>query len=207
MTTKVTLALYETENDKTTKGISALRKEKLLLLVFILYSFRNYMTKRKNVMHIGKWAALLTIFWLLLSGYIQPLLLSFGAISVIIVLIVLSRMDAVDKEPISMNLGFRMIRYLTWLMGQIVISSVEVTQSVWGSTEKLSPSLAKIPAKDLPKKAHVLYANSITLTPGTLSVDLEDDEITVHALHQSSIDALREGEIEQKISRIWGDEQ
>lgn len=155
-------------------------------------------------MRIGKWAALLSLFWMLLSGYIQPLLLSFGAVSVVIVLIVLKRMDDVDKEPINISSGLRMFRYLTWLVGQIIISSVEVTKLVWGPTNKLSPTLAKISAKNSPKKAHVLYANSITLTPGTLSVDLENDEITVHALHKSSIDELKKGEIEQKITNIWG---
>jgi len=50
----------------------------------------------------------------------------------------------------------------------------------------------------------VLYANSITLTPGTLSVDLDENELTVHALQKSSIDELKEGGMEKKISSIWG---
>lgn len=158
-------------------------------------------------MHIAKWAVLLSGFWLLLSGYIQPLLLTFGVVSVAIVLIVLKRMDAVDQEPIYISYGHRIIRYLIWLFGQIIISAIHVTKLIWGSNDKLSPSLAKISADKVLPHNRVLYANSITLTPGTLSVDLEDGTITVHALQEASITELQEGKMEQKITSIWGKNQ
>lgn len=156
-------------------------------------------------MHIGKWATLLGAFWLLLSGYIQPLLLSFGAVSVAIVLLILKRMDAVDGEPRYVSTGLSMTRYLFWLLGQIVQSAIHVTKMVWGSPKKLSPTLAKVQVKKIPPKCRVLYANSVTLTPGTLCVDLENDEMTVHALQKASIDELEEGDMERKIIGIWGE--
>ena len=156
-------------------------------------------------MHIIKWTVLLSIFWLLLSGFIQPLLLSFGIVSVAIVLLVLKRMDAVDQEPKLLNTDFRSIRYFSWLLGQIVSSSVYVTKLIWGSSDKISPALAKIPATNIPPNRRVLYANSITLTPGTLSVDIENGEVTVHALQRSSIEELEQGDMERKITSIWGE--
>ena len=156
-------------------------------------------------MHITKWAILLSAFWLLLSGYIQPLLLSFGAVSVILVLFVLKRMDEVDQERQEIGTGIRLIRYLPWLIGQIISSSIHVTKLIWSSPKELSPSLAKINAENVPAKRRALYANSITLTPGTLSVDLVDGEVTVHALRQSSIEALEKGIMEKKITGIWGE--
>lgn len=156
-------------------------------------------------MHIGKWATVLAVFWLLLSGYIQPLLLSFGAISVAIVIVVLKRMDAVDEEPKQISLGFRPVQYTIWLLGEIIKSAVHVTKLIWGSPDKVSPALAKIPAHNIPPNKRVLYANSITLTPGTLSVDLEDGEVTVHALQEESIQELQQGSMEQKITGIWGE--
>ncbi len=155
-------------------------------------------------MHLAKWALALSVFWLLLSGYLQPLLLSFGAISIALVLVVLKRMDAVDNEPRLLSSGQRILRYIAWLLGQIAISSLHVTKLVWGSTNDLSPCLAKIPAKNIPPKKRVLYANSITLTPGTLSVDLDKDHVTVHALQESSIVELQQGGMENKIIGIWG---
>ncbi len=156
-------------------------------------------------MHIVKWAAVLAIFWLLLSGFIEPLLLSFGVISVVAVLVVLKRMDEVEHESSQISTSLRLIRYLPWLIGQIISSSIHVTKLIWGSPDKVSPAIAKISSKDVPLSSRVLYANSITLTPGTLSVDLEEDEITVHALHKSSIDELKQGEMERKIAGIWGE--
>lgn len=150
-------------------------------------------------MHYSKWALLLSVFWLLLSGFIQPLLLSFGAISVIVVMIVLKRMDAVDKEPKSVSLNFNSFRYFFWLIGQIFLSSTHVTKLIWGKPDQVAPALSKIQIHSLPDDKKVLYANSITLTPGTLSVDLQGEEITVHALQAASIESLKQGEMESKI--------
>lgn len=156
-------------------------------------------------MHIVKWAVVLSIFWLLLSGFIEPLLLSFGAISVVIVLFILKRMDKVENEPGQIGTSIRLIRYTPWLIGQVFSSAIHVTKLIWGSPDKVSPAIAKINAKDVPASSRVLYANSITLTPGTLSVDLDENEVTVHALHRSSIDELKEGQMEKKITGIWGE--
>jgi len=156
-------------------------------------------------MHIAKWAILLSTFWLLLSGYIQPILLGFGAISVLVVLFVLKRMDDVDQEKQEIGTGLRLVKYTPWLIWQIIRSSLQVTKLIWGSPDKVSPSLAKISAKNIPPHRRALYANSITLTPGTLSVDLVDDEITVHALQKSSIDELEQKAMEKKITGIWGE--
>lgn len=155
-------------------------------------------------MHIGKWAILLSIFWLLLSGYIQLLLLSFGLVSVFIVLVLLKRMDDVDKEPKQMGVNFKMLQYVPWLILQIVKSSIDVTKLIWGRSDNVTPALAKIESQNVPTESQVLYANSITLTPGTLSVDMDESVITVHALNKASIDDLKKGEMEQKITGIWG---
>ncbi|WP_432473394.1 Na+/H+ antiporter subunit E [Amphritea sp. HPY] len=155
-------------------------------------------------MHIIKWAVVLSIFWLLLSGFIEPLLLSFGALSVVVVLFILKRMDEVENESRQIGTSLRLIRYMPWLIGQIFSSGIHVTKLIWGSPDKVSPAIAKINAKDVPISSRVLYANSITLTPGTLSVDLEEGEVTVHALQKSSLEELEEGYMEQKITGIWG---
>ncbi|QBY04073.1 cation transporter [Thalassotalea sp. HSM 43] len=155
-------------------------------------------------MYLTKWAILLSMFWLLLSGYIQPLMLGFGAASVAVVLVILKRMDDIDKEPLQNGTGLQIIRYLPFLIGQIIRSSLQVTQLIWRSPVTLTPALAKVKTKHVPRHKRVLYANSITLTPGTLAVDLVNDELTVHALQESSIDELAEGEMEKKIASIWG---
>lgn len=161
-------------------------------------------------MHIGLWAVVLSLFWLLLSGYIQPLLLSFGVISVFLVLLVIKRMDDVDQEVRQLSFSLSIFRYIPWLLKEIMASSFHVTKLIWGSPKNLSPTLAKIPLNNIPQEKQVLYANSITLTPGTLSLDINKHEITVHALEAASIDELKEGAMENKIASLWpkkGDEK
>lgn len=154
-------------------------------------------------MHIGLWVVVLSLFWLLLSGYLQPLLLSFGAISVFLVVWVVKRMDDVDQELKQLGFGFSIFRYIPWLLKEIITSSINVTKVIWGSPQDLSPTLAKIPLNNIPREKRVLYANSITLTPGTLSLDVDKNEITVHALQASSIDQLKAGSMENMIAGLW----
>lgn len=167
------------------------------------------MTSHKNTvrryMHTIKWVVSLSVFWLLLSGFLNPLLLGFGVASVALVVNFFRRMEKVDNEPQEFGTWLQIIRYTPWLLLQILASSVRVTKLVWGSPSELSPSLAKINIKAVPAARRTLYANSVTLTPGTLSVDLVDDEVTVHALEQSSIDDLKAGYIASKITDIWGE--
>jgi len=120
-------------------------------------------------------------------------------------MLVFNRMQKVDNEPQEFGTWLQTIRYIPWLLGQIFKSSMRVTKLIWGAPNQVSPSLAKINVEAVPEARRTLYANSITLTPGTLSVDLEGNEVTVHALEQSSIDELKEGYIATKITGIWGE--
>ncbi|WP_394173633.1 Na+/H+ antiporter subunit E [Thalassotalea litorea] len=160
---------------------------------------------RKTIIYLTTWTFILAIFWLLLSGYFKPLLLAFGLVSVALVVLLIWRMDKTDKEPQQPSFSLRFFRYIVWLIGQVVLSSLEVTKLVWGSSKKLSPATAKLPVADIPEHSRVLYANSITMTPGTLSVDIDDDYVTVHALDEKSIKSLQQGEMASKIAKATGE--
>lgn len=156
-------------------------------------------------MNLVTWAIVLTSFWLLLSGFFKPLLLSFGVLSVVLVLFLLKRMDSTDKQPQKLPFNLPFLRYITWLIGQIVLSSLEVVKLVWGNNKNISPAIAKLPVDNTPEKGRVLYANSITLTPGTLSVDIDDKHVTVHALNKKSISDLETGEMARKVTSASGE--
>lgn len=149
--------------------------------------------------HLTAWLLTLAAFWLLLSGMFQPLLLIFGLLSVLLVLYVITRMDKIDREPESVALSFYYVSYVIWLLGQIVISSSQVVKIIWARKIEVNPALAVLEFDPELKGGRVLYANSVTLTPGTLSVDLNDHSITVHALNAQSIVDLKEGEMQQRI--------
>lgn len=158
----------------------------------------------KTITHLTIWAITLAVFWLLLSGFLQPLLLAFGVFSVALVVVLLQRMDSVDKHPEKPALGLPIWRYSVWLIGQVIGSSVNVAKLVWLPNKTLSPTVAKLPLSAIPEKNRVLYANSITLTPGTLSIDIDDHHVTVHALEKASIEELKAGDMAHKISAVLG---
>lgn len=145
---------------------------------------------------------MLGAFWLLLSGHYTPLLLWFGAASVLLVTWLSRRMDIVDDEGRPLELSLRAPRYWVWLLLQILISALEVTRCIWAWRRPLNPGFGETLAADMNDVERVTYANSITLTPGTLSVSVSDERIEVHALDASSLNALVRGEMARRVHRM-----
>jgi len=154
---------------------------------------------RKTIIYLSVWAITLFGFWLLLSGFLKPLLLTFGVISVALVLVLLHRMNRTDTESQKLAFNLSFIRYIIWLLGQVVLSSLTVTRLVWGKPKDVRPAIGKLPIDKVPKRSRVLYANSITLTPGTLSIDIDDKHVTIHALNEESLESLKHGDMANKV--------
>ncbi|GLQ19685.1 Na+/H+ antiporter subunit E [Algimonas porphyrae] len=120
--------------------------------------------------------------WWVLSGYTKPLLLTLGAISLGLVLIMTIRMRIVDEETAPYLTVPQALAYFAWLMVEIVKANLAVVRAVVSPNLEVSPTLTKIPTGQKSALARTMFANSITLTPGTVSVDMQDDHILVHAL-------------------------
>jgi len=124
----------------------------------------------------------LCLFWITMSGYFKPLLLSLGVISVGLVLGLCWRMKILDREGVP-YLGLpKILSYLVWLMEEIVKSNVAVVKAVLSPDLEISPTLVKVPMQQKSDFGRTVFANSITLTPGTVSIDLDGYHILVHAL-------------------------
>ena len=120
--------------------------------------------------------------WWVLSGYTKPLLLTLGAISLGLVLWMAARMRILDRETAPYLTIPQTLNYFVWLFKEIVKANVAVVRAVMAPDLAVSPTLVKIPANGKSDLAKTMFANSITLTPGTVSVDLQEDHILVHAL-------------------------
>lgn len=161
-------------------------------------------TTRNTTIYVTSWLVILSVFWLLLSGFLKPLLLCFGVVSVVFVVFVLRRMDTFDQQPQQLALNVSFFLYIGWLLRQVCSSSLEVVRLVWNKNNKLSPAVVKLPVDTIPAETRVLYANSITLTPGTLSVDIDDEHVTVHGLVEESLEELKEGEMANRVAALAG---
>ncbi len=152
--------------------------------------------------HVLALSALLSGFWLINSGHYTPLILFFMVVSVVIVVGLCHLMDVVDGESQPLELTFTIPMYWLWLIKEVVLANIAVTRCVWTGTESISPSLIKVQADQKTDLGIVIYANSITLTPGTISVDLEDNIITVHALTPDSASDLQTGEMNRRVCQV-----
>ncbi len=135
----------------------------------------------------------LTIFWLLLSGHYTLLLLGFGVLSLVVVVVIVRRTEVVDGTRFRARLPIRAPRYAVWLAGQIVVSSLAVVRQVWSPRLALHPAVGVTPVDGLSEVGTVAYANSITLTPGTLSLHIDEAGIEVHALRGADLEELQSG--------------
>ena len=150
--------------------------------------------------HTISLAALLAILWWVLSGYAKPLLLGFGVLSIGFTVWLSHRMDVIDREshPIHMSVG--LVRFWIRLIGEIVMSNVQVVQAVLSPRkDAIQPHFLRVRMHQSSPLGKVVLANSITLTPGTVSVDLEGDELLVHALTLASGQAVREGQLDMLV--------
>ncbi len=144
----------------------------------------------------------LAAFWLLNSDHNTPLILSLGVVSIAIVLYIAHRMDVVDHESQPVHLTPKLPGYNMWLGKEIILANISVVKHIWLGNETISPTLTTIKASQKTDMGKVIYATSITLTPGTVAVDLVGDQIMVHALLRENIEALEAGEMDRRVSLL-----
>ena len=145
---------------------------------------------------------LVAVVWLLLSGHYTALILSFGAVSVLIVIWFMWRMERVDEKLDVLPMRPRVLYYLLWLMWQVVLSNIDLVRRIWDPTLPIRPTWQRLDIKVTSPLAKTLYANSITLTPGTLTTNVREDHFMVHSLSPDGIEDLRKGGMEEQIQRL-----
>ena len=144
----------------------------------------------------------LSVFWLLNSEHSTDYMLSLGVISIAFVVYIAHRMDVVDHESQPVHLTLKIPAYYTWLIKEIILANLVVVKHIWLGNKSISPVFATITASQKTEIGKVIYANSITLTPGTVSVNLEGDRIMVHALLEESIKDLESGEMDRRVVQL-----
>lgn len=147
-------------------------------------------------------APLLVLFWLVLSGHFTPLFLALGALSVTLVLVLSWRAGIGDREGASLPLALRVTRYFPWLGKEVLVSAVAVVAKVWSRRPNLHPVVTTTPSPAMSPMSQVVYANSITFTPGTLSLDLDEDQISVHGLGATDVETLNTGRMLRQVQRL-----
>jgi multicomponent Na+:H+ antiporter subunit E len=150
-------------------------------------------------------ALILSVFWMVNSGYFKLLLLSLGIVSVVGVILINRRMESVDGEyesPIILSL--RLPLYLSWLTGEVIKSNIDVVKRIWQKEPDISPTVFRVTADQRTDVFRVLYANSITMTPGTVTMGIDGNVFEVHALTHEAADGVREGSMNRQVTQLEG---
>lgn len=156
------------------------------------------------MLHALSLGLVLAVLWWLLSGYFVPLLLSLGVISVILAVVISRRMDVIDHEGQPLHLSWKIGFYWLWLLKEIYMSAVAVSKVVIRKKMPIHPAMLHLKPTQRSEMGTVIYANSITLTPGTITVAMENGELVVHALNKEAADGLLTGDMDRRVTAVEG---
>jgi multicomponent Na+:H+ antiporter subunit E len=149
-------------------------------------------------------AGLLFAFWLALSGHYTPMLVTIGAVCAVACVFAAIRMRSADPEGHPIELFWGAITYFPWLALEIAKSGWSVTRIILHPGLPVSPTMTVVRASQKTQAGMATYANSITLTPGTITVGVNGDEFTVHALVRDGAIDLEGGAMDRRVSQFEG---
>jgi multicomponent Na+:H+ antiporter subunit E len=141
--------------------------------------------------------------WVILSGHFDALHLGFGAVCAALVAAVSYDLllPATSPHPTLRTLG-RFAGYIPWILWEVFLANLHVAHLVLRPSA-MRPQIVRFRTSLTSDLARVTLGNSITLTPGTVTVDIDGDEFCVHALSDKSAEDLRSGDMERRVARLF----
>jgi len=159
----------------------------------------------RRLVYIIVLTVVLAALWLLLSGkWDHILLLSVGAASVVFSVFMTVRMGVMDGESAPFGGLPSFVRYWVWLGGEIFRSNIAVVRLALAPDLNIKPVMTRVASTRGSDLARATFANSITLTPGTVTVEVEKTGFLVHALDESFADQDAFRDIERRALRVQG---
>jgi len=158
-------------------------------------------------MRIARTAVVLFAFWIAITGTLDPVELAVGATLSIALGTWATRFLWVSDAPVlTLRQTGRFLFYLGYLIKSIVIAAIGVAEVVLESHMPIEPVVVTHRTSFTRLVSRVAFANSITLTPGTLTVDMDENTFLIHCLHERFADDIASGELERRISRVFEEE-
>ena len=141
--------------------------------------------------------------WLLMSGYYTALITGLGVVSVFFATLMATRVNAQDSEGLPLHMMARLPGYLLWLFREIAVSNIVTIKLILFRPPE--PVVFRTRYTQKTPAGVATYANSITLTPGTVTVDIDDRGFLVHALSPELGEGIKDGEMDRRVTRVEGD--
>ncbi|MBE0624168.1 MAG: Na+/H+ antiporter subunit E [Burkholderiales bacterium] len=156
------------------------------------------------MLQLASLGIVLYAFWILLSGYFEPFLLGAGAGSALVVVLLARRMKIVDREGHPIQMIAAVVLYWPWLFKEIAKCAWEVSRIILDPRLPISPVLVRFKPSQKSQVGLATHANSITLTPGTITVEAAHNEFLVHGLTRASGAGVIDSEMDRRVTRVEG---
>lgn len=167
-------------------------------------------TRKQSWHGIAIQAAVLLGLWHLLSGHWDVFHISIGIFSVLLVFLINSQINRLQffqgdiSEWEHIRYG-RLFRFIPWLVREVVVGGLRVAYVVLHPRKPIDPHLLRFRVNIPELPARVILANSITLTPGTITIEVNHDEFLVHALTVDSSSSIIDGSLPKEVANLFSD--
>ena len=145
------------------------------------------------------------MLWLGLSGQLSVLMISLGLASTTVIIAIAHRMDRIDHETYPTRMNFLLLRFWLFLAREIIVANIDVIKRIFRPGKNISPQLFELPLTLKSDVSRVIYANAITLTPGTVSANLDKRTVTVHTLSIEAAQDLSSGRMARAVPEDYED--
>lgn len=142
----------------------------------------------------------LLLFWLLLSGFFTAFLLAAGVGSALAVVGFARRLDVLDHEGHPIHLGPKALVYWPWLLKEVAKSAWSVSKIILDPRLPISPTLVRFKPTQATDVGLVIHAQSITLTPGTITIEAQPHEFLVHGLTRDGAQGCVDSEMDRRVT-------
>ncbi len=156
----------------------------------------------RELRHLLAGTLILAVTWLLWSGHYTGLILALGAGSVALVVWLSARLGLLDEEGAPIHLALGLVTYLPWLLKEIVVANLDVARRIIDPALPIQPQWVVTHGDQRTAIGLVLYANSITLTPGTVTVDVQGHALLVHAVCDVAATGLETDDMNRRCARV-----
>lgn len=146
----------------------------------------------------------LFVLWTLLSGFFQPFFIWLGVASCVLGVLIARRMNLIDREGHPIQLILRGFTYWPWLFWEILKANVDIARAILHLKKTVRPQVLHFKGSQKSELGHVIYGNSITLTPGTVTIGLEKGLFEVHVLTDGAAKDLQSGNMDRRVTVLEG---
>ena len=147
---------------------------------------------------------LFLLAWIIFNGKLTLEILIFGVVIATVMLAFMCKfMDySLKKEWNVYKKSIWFFVYIALLLREIVKANLEIIPRILTVEEEMEPVIVKFRTSLKSDFTRMLLANSITLTPGTITISLEEDEYTIHCLDTSLAEGLEDSVFEKALKRL-----